>query len=48
MVDMKCPITGAVLHVPEERVEKMEKAGYKRVAEQVKAPAKRRRPAKTE
>ena len=45
MVDMKCPITGTVLHVP---VEKLERAGYKRAAEQVKEPAKRRKPAKSE
>lgn len=48
MVDMKCPITGTVLHVPEERVEKLERAGYKRIVEKVKEPAKRRKPAKSE
>lgn len=31
MVDMKEPITGTILHVPDERVEKLEKAGYERV-----------------
>lgn len=31
MVKMTCPMTGTVLHVDESRVEKYEKAGYKRV-----------------
>lgn len=39
MVDMTCPITGAVLHIADERVEKYENAGYKRVGAVEKAPA---------
>lgn len=30
MVKMTCPVTGAVVYVAENRVEKHEKAGYKR------------------
>lgn len=33
MVDMIYPITGTVIRVPEDRVEKLEKAGYKKAVQ---------------
>ena len=46
MVDVKCPITGTILHVSEERVAKYEKSGYKRVEEE--APKRVSRKSKDE
>lgn len=41
MVKMTCPITGAVLHVADDQVEKFEKSGYKRVDEKPKRTARK-------
>lgn len=45
MVKMTCPITGTVLYVAEERVEKYKEAGYKPV---IKAAPKKTAAKKTE